>query len=166
MATRPLHRSRAVLLAAIAGAAIGLAGFTFSYAEGLSYFSTDPKACTNCHIMNDQYASWAQGPHHAVARCVDCHLPHEFVRASTSPRPKRLPPLQGVHAAGLPRADPDQAAQRADPAGELPALPRRLRARHRAPAARRSEDDGAVRALPPRRRARRAQLTTKGAVDR
>ena len=68
-----------MLLASVAGAAIGLAGFTFSYAEGLSYFSTDPKACANCHIMNDQYASWTKGPHHGDARCVDCHLPHDFV---------------------------------------------------------------------------------------
>jgi len=26
--------------------------------------------------MNDEYASWAKGPHHVGARCVDCHLPH------------------------------------------------------------------------------------------
>ena len=70
---------RAVLLAAVAGVAIGLAAFTFSYAEGLSYFSTDPQACANCHIMNDQYASWAKGPHHGDARCVDCHLPHDMI---------------------------------------------------------------------------------------
>ena len=70
---------RIVLLAAIAGAAIGMATFTFSYAEGLSYFSADPKACANCHIMNDQYGSWTKGPHHGDAACVDCHLPHDFV---------------------------------------------------------------------------------------
>ena len=29
--------------------------------------------------MNDQYASWSRGPHHGAARCVDCHLPHEFI---------------------------------------------------------------------------------------
>ena len=67
-----------LLLAAVAGTAVGVAGFTFLYAEGLSYFSTDPKACANCHIMNDQYASWTKGPHHhSDARCVDCHLPHD-----------------------------------------------------------------------------------------
>jgi cytochrome c nitrite reductase small subunit len=70
---------RIVLLAAVVGVAIGMAGFTFSYAEGLSYFSTDPKACANCHIMNDQFASWTKGPHHGDATCVDCHLPHDFV---------------------------------------------------------------------------------------
>ncbi len=57
------------------GAGVGL--FTFRYAEGLSYFSSDPRACANCHVMNDQYASWQKGPHHGAAVCVDCHLPHE-----------------------------------------------------------------------------------------
>jgi cytochrome c nitrite reductase small subunit len=63
------------LLASVLGATAGLGMFTFHYAEGLSYFSSDPKACKNCHIMNDQYESWSKGPHHAAAGCVDCHLP-------------------------------------------------------------------------------------------
>ena len=71
---------RAFLLAALLGAAAGIGVFTFHYAEGLSYFSTDPRACKNCHIMNDEYASWTKAPHHAHATCVDCHLPHTFVR--------------------------------------------------------------------------------------
>ena len=66
-------------LAALVGAVAGLGLFTFGYAEGLSYFSADPRACANCHIMNDEYASWLKGPHHGAARCVDCHLPHEVV---------------------------------------------------------------------------------------
>ena len=71
---------RALVLAAALGALIGMGGFTFQYAEGLSYFSTDPRACKNCHIMNDEYDSWTKGPHHASAKCIDCHLPHTFVR--------------------------------------------------------------------------------------
>jgi cytochrome c nitrite reductase small subunit len=70
---------RAVVLGILVGALAGIGAFTFHYGEGLSYFSTDPRACKNCHIMNDQHASWTKGPHHAVAKCIDCHLPHEFV---------------------------------------------------------------------------------------
>jgi cytochrome c nitrite reductase small subunit len=64
--------------AALAGVVLGVSAFTFRYAEGASYFSTDPRACANCHIMNDQYASWSRGPHHGDAGCADCHLPHTF----------------------------------------------------------------------------------------
>jgi cytochrome c nitrite reductase small subunit len=68
-----------VAAAVVIGLVVGIGAFTFRYAEGTSYFSTDPRACANCHIMNDQYASWAKGPHHGGAGCVDCHLPHDFV---------------------------------------------------------------------------------------
>jgi len=61
------------------GIALGLGLFTFNYAEGLSYLSNDPKACVNCHIMNEQYEGWQKGSHHAVAGCNDCHVPHELV---------------------------------------------------------------------------------------
>ena len=40
------------------GVLLGIGATTFEYAEGLSYLSTDPKACANCHIM----------------RCVRCHV--------------------------------------------------------------------------------------------
>ncbi len=69
-----------VLLAALVGMLAGIGGFTFLYAEGLSYMSSDPKACVNCHIMQPQYEGWQKASHHAVATCVDCHLPHSFVR--------------------------------------------------------------------------------------
>ena len=62
-----------------AGVLLGLGGYTFRYAEGLSYFSANPKACLNCHIMRDPYTSWSKGPHHAAATCVECHLPHRFI---------------------------------------------------------------------------------------
>jgi cytochrome c nitrite reductase small subunit len=68
---------RMMTLAILLGICAGVGLFTFRYAEGLSYFSTDPRACANCHIMNDEYSSWQKGPHHGAARCVDCHLPHE-----------------------------------------------------------------------------------------
>jgi cytochrome c nitrite reductase small subunit len=66
------------VLAVLCGALLGVGGYTFYYAEGLSYLSSDPQACVNCHIMRPQYESWQKGPHHAVAKCVDCHLPHDF----------------------------------------------------------------------------------------
>ncbi len=65
-------------LAIALGLAAGLGLYTLRYAEGLSYLSTDPKACVNCHIMRPQYDAWQKSSHHAVAKCVDCHLPHEF----------------------------------------------------------------------------------------
>ena len=60
------------------GVLLGLAIYTFRYAEGPSYLSNDPKACVNCHVMRDNYKSWERGPHHAVATCNDCHVPHSF----------------------------------------------------------------------------------------
>ena len=70
---------RWVMAAAIAvGVLGGLGGYIFLYAEGFSYFSTDPTACANCHIMTPQYDSWQKGSHHGTAVCVDCHLPIDF----------------------------------------------------------------------------------------
>ena len=66
-------------LAVALGVSAGLGAYTFSYAKGLSYFGTDPRACTNCHIMEPEYAGWQKGSHHDVAVCIDCHLPHSFV---------------------------------------------------------------------------------------
>lgn len=74
------RRSRVPLVvAASLGLLLGMAGFGFRYAEGLSYFSTDPRACANCHIMQSQYDSWQKASHHTVAKCVDCHLPDAFI---------------------------------------------------------------------------------------
>lgn len=66
-------------LAMFLGLLVGVGGFTFGYAEGLSYLSHDPRACANCHIMQDYYDTWQKSSHHHVAVCVDCHLPHDFV---------------------------------------------------------------------------------------
>jgi cytochrome c nitrite reductase small subunit len=68
-----------LLLCAIVGPVIGLGLYTFWYAQGASYFSSDPKACVNCHIMRDEYDSWQKASHHAHAKCIDCHLPHDLV---------------------------------------------------------------------------------------
>lgn len=67
------------LFAALAGAIVGLGAFTFSYAQGFSYLSTDPAACVNCHIMREQWDGWNAGSHKAVATCNDCHTPHNNI---------------------------------------------------------------------------------------
>ena len=69
----------ALIAAALIGGTAGLGIFAFDYGEGMSYFSTDPAACANCHIMSDQYDSWQKTGHHQAADCVDCHLPHETI---------------------------------------------------------------------------------------
>jgi cytochrome c nitrite reductase small subunit len=68
-----------LFLSGSVGAVLGLGSYTFHYAEGGSYFSSDPRACANCHIMRDVYDGWQHASHHAVATCNDCHTPHPFV---------------------------------------------------------------------------------------
>jgi cytochrome c nitrite reductase small subunit len=69
----------AIVVAVTAGVAIGLGLFTFGYARGYSYLTTDPAACANCHIMNEHYAAWMKSSHRHVATCSDCHMPHDLV---------------------------------------------------------------------------------------
>lgn len=81
--TRRPEGGRAVRVATLAvavlfGGLVGLGLFTASYAEGTSYLSDDPAACRNCHVMTDVYDAWSRGPHHAVATCNECHIPHEL----------------------------------------------------------------------------------------
>jgi cytochrome c nitrite reductase small subunit len=75
----PSPRTWTGLLAATAGVLSGVAGYTFHYGEGWSYFSRDPEACVNCHVMEPQFDSWSKGGHHAAAGCVDCHLPQSGI---------------------------------------------------------------------------------------
>ncbi len=70
--------ARGLVLAALVGVPLGLGTFTFSYAKGLAYMSTDPAVCRSCHIMNEQFDSWSKGPHHTRATCNDCHMPQTF----------------------------------------------------------------------------------------
>lgn len=63
----------------LVGLCSGLGGYTFYYARGASYFSDDPVACVNCHVMRDQYDGWQKSSHHSVATCNSCHVPHELV---------------------------------------------------------------------------------------
>jgi cytochrome c nitrite reductase small subunit len=75
MTTRMMAFSVAVAL----GVAAGLGAFTFVYAKGASYLTTDPAACANCHIMEEHYAAWLKSSHRHVATCADCHMPHDLI---------------------------------------------------------------------------------------
>ena len=70
----------AVVVALLFGIAAGVGGFTFVYARGASYLTNDPRACANCHVMDDWYGAWTKSSHHAVAVCNDCHTPPGLVR--------------------------------------------------------------------------------------
>ncbi len=66
-----------VIISICTGLMIGIASFIFIYAKGYSYLVNDPKACANCHIMEDYYDSWVKSSHHQAATCNDCHVPHQ-----------------------------------------------------------------------------------------
>jgi cytochrome c nitrite reductase small subunit len=68
-----------VALAVALGVALGIGAYTFVYARGSSYLTNDPIACTNCHVMREQYDGWIAGSHRAVAVCNDCHTPPGLV---------------------------------------------------------------------------------------
>jgi cytochrome c nitrite reductase small subunit len=72
-------RGWTLALVLLTGVCLGLGGFTMYYAQGLSYLSNDPRACVNCHIMQEQYDGWQKASHHGVATCNDCHVPHDFL---------------------------------------------------------------------------------------
>jgi cytochrome c nitrite reductase small subunit len=69
-----------ILSACLLGIPLGVGAFTFVYAKGLSYLSSDPRACVNCHVMNEQYNAWIKSGHRHAATCVECHLPHAGMR--------------------------------------------------------------------------------------
>jgi cytochrome c nitrite reductase small subunit len=64
-----------VVVAAVAGLAVGIGGYAFAYAKGTSYLGNDPATCANCHVMTGQYDGWQKASHHGVATCNDCHTP-------------------------------------------------------------------------------------------
>ena len=69
----------ATFSAVLAGLAVGLGAYTFLYANGASYLSTDPAVCANCHIMQEHFDAWQRSSHRAGAGCADCHMPHDFI---------------------------------------------------------------------------------------
>ncbi|EQC47636.1 cytochrome c nitrite reductase small subunit [Bacteriovorax sp. Seq25_V] len=52
---------------------------TMIYSKGYSYLSDDPKACVNCHVMQDHFYAYEKSSHHAVANCNSCHTPEGFL---------------------------------------------------------------------------------------
>jgi nitrate/TMAO reductase-like tetraheme cytochrome c subunit len=75
-----------------AGLLLGIGSFTFIYARGASYLTNDPKACADCHVMQEQFDGWQRSSHRSVAVCNDCrekglkansmgfHAPQESMR--------------------------------------------------------------------------------------
>src|SRR5687767_5628206 len=68
-----------LLLSLGIGLAFGLGVYTFHYAKGSSYFTDDPRACMNCHVMKEQYDGWSRSSHRTAATCNGCHAPQGFV---------------------------------------------------------------------------------------
>ena len=73
-----MRSTATILLGAWVGVAIGLGLYTFVYAKGYSYLTNDPRACANCHVMQEYYDAWLKSSHRSVAACNDCHTPHNF----------------------------------------------------------------------------------------
>jgi cytochrome c nitrite reductase small subunit len=65
-----------ILTTTLLGVALGIGVYTFAYAKGWSYLTNNPRACANCHVMNEQYDGWLKSSHRSVAVCNDCHVPH------------------------------------------------------------------------------------------
>jgi cytochrome c nitrite reductase small subunit len=65
-----------VAAAVLLGLLFGLGAFTFGYGKGFAYLQNDPRACANCHVMDDHFDTWLKSSHTHVATCNDCHLPH------------------------------------------------------------------------------------------
>jgi cytochrome c nitrite reductase small subunit len=71
--------TRAIIVGAVMGLAVGIGAYTFVYAKGASYLTDNPSACANCHIMQDHFDAWVKSSHRAVAVCNDCHTPENFI---------------------------------------------------------------------------------------
>ncbi len=58
-------------------AAVGMFAYVVNQSRMISYLSSDPKVCVNCHAMNTHYATWQHSSHREFAGCADCHLPSD-----------------------------------------------------------------------------------------
>lgn len=68
-----------IVVALLFGSLVGVGAYTFLYAKGYSYLTNNPAACTNCHVMRDQYDGWVKSSHRNAATCNDCHTPHNLI---------------------------------------------------------------------------------------
>ena len=71
----------------LAGVLLGVGGYTFWYANGMSYLSDDPRTCVNCHIMREEYDGWQKASHQpwpsaTTATCRTTLVHKFFVKAS------------------------------------------------------------------------------------
>ena len=71
----PIKKWRLPVLATLA-VFTGISFLILYLSKAHSYISDNPKACTNCHIMAPQYATWSHSSHREVTHCNDCHVPH------------------------------------------------------------------------------------------
>lgn len=70
-----LERGLGLVSLAAVGAAVGMGVHLTEESKAISYLSSDPIECVNCHVMDSYYASWRNSSHAERATCVDCHLP-------------------------------------------------------------------------------------------
>ena len=47
---------------------------TYTFHDGLQYFSESSEGCVGCHEMKPAYAKWQKDPHRQAATCQDCHF--------------------------------------------------------------------------------------------
>lgn len=66
------------VIGCLLGLPLGVAAYTFIYGKGYSYLTQNPRACLNCHVMNEAFDSWKNSSHHTMATCNDCHIPEGF----------------------------------------------------------------------------------------
>ena len=122
--------SIAIAAVGLLGAALGLGSYTFAYARGWAYLTDDPRACANCHVMNEQYDGWIKSSHRSVAVCNDCHVPHTVVAKYATKARNGFWHSYHFTTGTFPRANPGVTSKPGDRGGELPPLPRARRRSH------------------------------------
>ncbi len=39
--------------------------------------TNEPRFCSSCHVMHEEYNAWLKGGLHNNIKCIDCHLPND-----------------------------------------------------------------------------------------